>query len=411
MEYIVEPERKTPVMMETDVLVCGGGIGGVAAAITAARFGLRVLLVEKYGYLGGLVTAGLVITTPPLDNGIGAEFAQRLRNKNVYLPCRRSGDGEPLTAFDPEIVKQDWMEMLREAGASLLLHTQIAEVLVNGDEVCGIIVETKIGRRAILAKMVVDATGDSDVATLAGAPVRTTDRPITMMFTMVGVDVERALQTLGNWSGLRRFVGDAIDRGDLSFDLDVNPAFAAPGVHAEQLVYSDEVCVWGGMMNRPDVLDPVNWTEAEIVTRDHAHRLSDFLKSAVPGFETARIEHTAADVGIRATRMIIGESTPTRDQVAAGEFADLVVRPYAERSMTLPYGSLLPRRIDNLLVAGRCISADDDIMGQLRLIPVCAATGQVAGLAAAMSVSSGKKPRKLEVAALRGAMAGLGARY
>lgn len=130
-------------------------------------------------------------------------------------------------------------------------------------------------------------------------------------------------------------------------------------------------------------------------------RLASFLKKKVPGFEKSRIELTATQVGVRGTRQIIGEATPSLEEVQHGKFADTVVKPYAHTEMRLPYGSILPQEVENLLVAGRCISAEEEAMGQLRLIPVCSATGETAGAAAALALHNGISPRRLEVSLLQ----------
>ncbi|MBW1996237.1 MAG: FAD-dependent oxidoreductase, partial [Deltaproteobacteria bacterium] len=239
MEWISEPERKTPVVAEVDVLVCGGGIAGVAAAVCAARQGVDVMLLEKYGFLGGLVTTSLVITTPPLNNGINLEFERRLKEKSVYAPCRHSDEiTKPLHlhAIDPEILKYELVNMLRESGVDILLHTYIVSTIKEDNRLNGIIMENKAGRQAVWARMVVDATGDADVAALAGAPFRLVKKPMTMMFNMVGVDVTRAMNAMGNWGGIRKLVKEGIERKELEFDLGIYPEFGAPGVYAEQLV-------------------------------------------------------------------------------------------------------------------------------------------------------------------------------
>ncbi|MBW1961164.1 MAG: FAD-dependent oxidoreductase [Deltaproteobacteria bacterium] len=404
MEWISEPERKTPVVAEVDVLVCGGGIAGVAAAVCAARQGVDVMLLEKYGFLGGLVTTSLVITTPPLNNGINLEFERRLKEKSVYAPCRHSDEiTKPLHlhAIDPEILKYELVNMLRESGVDILLHTYIVSTIKEDNRLNGIIMENKAGRQAVWARMVVDATGDADVAALAGAPFRLVKKPMTMMFNMVGVDVARAMNAMGNWGGIRKLVKEGIERKELEFDLGIYPEFGAPGVYAEQLVYKDEVNVWSGNLMGMNGVDPRDLTQAEITTREHAMRMAIFLKNKVPGFENARIEYTSTQVGVRATRQIIGEASPTMDEVKNIRFEDTVAKPYARNEMRLPYGSILPQNVENLLAAGRCISADEEAMGQLRLIPVCSATGQAAGTAAALSLKKGVAPRELDVLSLQ----------
>jgi ribulose 1,5-bisphosphate synthetase/thiazole synthase len=404
MDWITEPERQTPVVEEVDLLVCGGGFAGVAAAVCAAQNDLKILLLEKYGFLGGLVTSALVITTPPLDNGINLEIAKRLTEKAVYAPCRSSGEevkGLDLHAIDPEIVKYELVRMLRERGIDILLHTYIVDTIMEGNRVKGVITESKAGRQAILAKMVVDATGDADVAAFVGAPFRVAKKPMTMMFNMVGVNVEKVLTEFGNWSGIKKVVRAAMDKGELPFDLGIHPEFGSPGVYAEKLVYDDELNIWSGNLLGMNGLDPKDLTKGEIITREHVMRLAIFLKKNIQGFEKSRIEYTATQMGVRATRQIIGEASPSMDEVKTKKFDDTVVKPYAKWDMRLPYGCLLPQKVENLLVAGRCISAEEEAMGQLRLIPVCSATGQAAGVAAALALKEGVTPRDLDVSLLQ----------
>ena len=408
MNWIREPERQTPVVAEVEVLVCGGGFAGVAAAVCAARNGAQVLLVERYGFLGGLVTGGLVITTPPLDNGLNREIGERLRRKHVYAPLQKPGAemiALKMHAIDPEVVKQELVEMLRETRSEILLHSLIVGSIVEDGAVKGVLIENKAGRQAILAKAVVDATGDADVAAFAKAPFRVVKKPITMMFNMAGVDVDRVLAWVGNWSNLKKVVTDAVGRGELKFDLGTTLEWGTPGVHAECLIHPGEINVWSGNLRGMDALDPKQLTEAELITRDHVMRLVSYLRAQVPGFEGAWIELTSPILGVRATRQLVGTVSPTMQEVRNTKFADTIAKPYAEDTIRLPFASLLPQGADNLLVAGRCISADEEAMGQLRLIPVCSATGEAAGTAAALAVRARVSPSKLDISRLQGALA------
>jgi glycine/D-amino acid oxidase-like deaminating enzyme len=414
MDHIREPERHTPVVAETDLLVCGGGFAGVAAAVCAARLGARVLLLERYGFLGGMATGGLVITTPPLDNGINREIGERLRVKGVYVPCRESGeefDTMRMHAIDPEFVKYELQTMLREAGVMLQLHTLVAGVAREGARIIGVFTESKAGRQAIRCRALVDASGDADLCFHAGAPFRLLRKPMTLMFNMVGVDTKRVLGRIENLGRLRDLIKEAIGRGDILFTLGADTDFGAPGVNAAQLVYDDEINVWSGNLPGIDGTDPVELTRAELVTRDHAMALAAYLIAKVPGFEKARIEYTATQVGVRATRQIMGHATPSARDVRAGDGPDTVAKPYAHDTMRVPFGALLPQGVENLVVAGRCLSAEDGILGQLRLIPVCSATGQAAGVAAALALAQGKAPAQLEPPAIREALASQGMEF
>lgn len=409
MDWITEPERRIPVIGNVDLLVCGGGFAGVAAAASAAKNGANVMLLEKYGFLGGLATAALVITVPPLDNGINIDIAKRLQEREAYAPCRHSGEEVRwlnMHAIDPEIIKYEFVRMLQEQGVDILLHTYIVSALTEGNLIKGVVMENKAGRHAILAKMVVDTTGDADIAAFAEAPFRQVRKPMTMMFNMVGVDVEKVLAKFGNWSGIKKVVNEGIERGELVFDLGIYPEFGSPGVYAEELVYDGELNVWSGNLLGLDGIDPMDLTKAEIITREHVMRLATFLKKNVSGFEQSRIEYTSTQVGVRATRQIVGKASPSMDDAKTKKFDDAVVKPFAKgewefSELRLPYGCILPQNVENLLVAGRCISAEEEAMGLLRLIPIVSATGQAAGTAAALALKEGVSPRHLDVSLLQ----------
>ena len=406
MRYITEAERKTPIYDDVDVLVCGGGVAGVAAATCAARNGARVLLLERYGYLGGLATGGLVITVPPLNNGINSEIRRRLEEARTYRKCGNLGDDpavDGLIAVDPEILKYELMKMLLDARVKLLLHTYVVHSIMEENTVKGVIIENKGGRSAVLAKMIVDVTGDGDVSASAGAMYEMEEDPlpITLMSNMIGVDSQKAMEQIGNWGNLRKLVEDAIKSGELSFDLELHSKGFAPGLFAADLCYPGEINLWSGSLFGVNGIAPDQLTKAEIITREHTMRLAAFLKKKVSGFEQSRIEYTATQIGVRETRRIVGEFSPTLHEVFAHKFSDTAAKPYSHRKMRIPYRSLVPQKIDNLLVAGRCLSAKQDAMVQLRLIPVCFATGQAAGTAAALALKEGVTPRNLDVTLLQ----------
>jgi hypothetical protein len=306
-----------------------------------------------------------------------------------------------MRSVDPEVVKYEFFRMLLDKNVEILLHTYIVGTIMVGDFIKGVILENKAGRQAILAKMIVDATGDADIAAFSRAPFTEVKKPMTMMYNLVGVDIQRALERLGAWSNLKNIVKEAIDRGELAFDLGIQPAWGAPGVHAEELVYEGQLNVWSGMLTGMSGIDPRDLTTAEILTREHVTRLTDFLKNHVPGFERSRIECTPTQVGVRASRQIVGEASPAMNELKNIKFDDTVGKPYAKNEMRLPYGCILPQRVENLLVAGRCISAEEEALGQLRLWPVCSITGQAAGVAAALAVRKGVEPRKVDLKVLQ----------
>ena len=229
------------------------------------------------------------------------------------------------------------------------------------------------------------------------------------MANLGGVDSAKAIATLGNWGNLRGLVDEAVASGELEFELEVHSRYFAPGVFAADLCHPGEVNLWPGSMFEVNGLDPRQLTRAEIVTRDHALRLVDFLRRKVPGFGQAWLEYTASQLGVRETRRIVGGCSPTLREALSGSCADVIAKPYTKRRMRIPYGSLVPEVVDGLLVAGRCMSAQQDAMVQLRLIPVCLATGQAAGTAAAMAAAQDLNPRDLDIASLQSGLIGQGA--
>ena len=407
MKWITEPEQKIPVVADVDVVVCGGGVAGFAAALSAARNKCSVLLIEKYGFLGGAVTAMLVITPTPMNNGINLELANRLSKLGAYAPCRGL-DGnqkkDQLHAVDPEILKHELIEMLQSENVKLLLHTYIAKAIVEDNAVKGVIIENKAGRQFIRARIVIDTTGDADVAISAGVPFATPDKPIavTMMFNMADVDVPKVQAKVGTYGNLRRVVQEAIDAGDFSYDLGLTQSpWGYPGVYAANLLYQGELNVWGGNLDGIDAVDPDQLTKAEIITRDRAIKLANFFKKSVPGFEKSRIEYMSTEVGIRYTRRIMGDFRPSFDDVTTKNFDDAVAKPYQHRKLWIPYRCLIPKEVENLLVAGRCMSTQDDAHPPLCTIPPCLSAGQAAGTAAALALEKGVKPRNLDVPLLQ----------
>jgi hypothetical protein len=200
---------------------------------------------------------------------------------------------------------------------------------------------------------------------------------------------------------LRKFVEEGIRNGKLNFDLELYRKNKAPGVHAETLLYPDQLNVWAGSLGGINGLNPEELSQAEIITREHSMRLARFLKTNLEGFEKSRIECTSAQVGVRETRRIVGGMSPSLEEVNAGKFENTVAKPYAHDEMRVPYSSLLPERVENLVVAGRCISVKQDALVKLRLVPACLATGQAAGTAAALALREGVTVRGLNVAALQ----------
>jgi len=401
MDYVTIPEKRIPVAKNTDLLVCGGGVAGFAAAIAAARMGAEVFLVERYGFLGGEATTSLVITVPPMNNGFNKEICDRLTKLGAYGPMRYPAadpmaQGIRMEAYDPEVFKHEMVAMLREENVGLLLHTYIVDAIVEGNVIKGIVIENKGGRQAILANVIVDATGDADVVHFAKAPYVNDAEgaiPMTMMFNMTGVDSDKAIGQIGNWSRVHDLLRESVERGEVEFDLGMTMKAGAPGVSIENLVYPDEVNIWSGNLFGRSGVDPEDLTEAEIITREHAYILAGWLKENIHGFENARIEMMSTQVGVRRSRQI----KPRRL-----DSDGVVCKPYCNSTVTLTYSSLVPEVVDSLLVAGRCVHAKEDKFGGIfRLIPPCLNTGQAAGMAAAIALENGVTPAAVDVPTLQ----------
>lgn len=412
---IREDARDLPVLADVDVLVCGGGPAGTAAAIAAARNGSRTLLLERHGFLGGMATAGLVV--PHWDShqngGINADVIARLDALEGW-----GAEGWKIS-FDPELWKHVSEDLVLESGSDLLYHSLVVATLRAGDAVRGVVIETKSGRFAVLAKVVVDCTGDGDVAARAGAHFEKGRgdglmQPMTTMFRLGGVSwVQRRN------AELRELIEQAIERTGDHYRLPYDYPWA---IH---LPNPGEVAVMLAHVRNVDGTDVRDLTRAEIDGRRQTLAVVDFLRRRVAEFENAYLIETAPQVGVRETRRISGEYLLTGDDVASGRsFEDAVARvsfpadihepegtgqvgfrvgsgPARRGSYDIPYRALIPRSIDQLLVAGRCISGTFEAHASYRVKGPCMAMGQAAGIAASLSADSGVAPRDLSIAELR----------
>lgn len=376
---VIQPQRKVTLLDQTDVLVVGGGPAGVAAAIGARRAGAKVTLVERYNHFGGLWTGGLVLIVighlvkgpKQVCMGIGEEMMRRLDKIDGGIMNR--GPGLSPTV-DAEALKFVMLDMIEEAGVKVFLHCWGVDAVMEGNAVRGAVFESKSGRQAILAKNVVDATGDGDVFAAAGAEFEHRSYNIGLVSRVGNLDrVDPAAAKQGKKP-----------RG-------IGSATPIPGVN------------WVNMLGpETDGLDVAVLTRLEMNHRRHIWEQVQKLRKT-PGYEKAFLAETGPQLGVRITRTLTGVKTLTRDDVKNGaRYPDVVAvggftKPEGNE-WHIPYGTLVPKKVDHVLASGRCISAALKTADNIRLIPVCFATGHAAGVAAAVASQDGCTPRAVEVA-------------
>ena len=442
--------REVPITVETEVIVVGGGPAGIAAAIASARNGAKTLLVEQYGFLGGMATAGLVgpfMTSygidgaDPIIEGIFKELVDRMitigaaidpamvRGFSAYGGYHTYGH-EHVTPFDPEALKYVAQEMVLEAGAEIAFHAFFLDSLVEGDVITSVITASKSGLGALRGEIVIDTTGDGDVAARAGAPYekgRARDgllQPTSLFFRVGNVD-DKAVQAYMDEhpedDGFGNIVREAVEKGEFSHTKDRFTMFRMPR--------AGEWWANVSRMHGVDATDAEHLTRAEIEGHRQVVYLVDFLRKRVPGFEDCYLLDTGSQIGVRETRRIMGDYVITAEDVfAARRFEDAIARvsfpidihdvkggggffegPRDGPYYTIPYRCLVPRGIENLLVAGRCISATHEAHGSLRVMPPCFATGQAAGTAGALALETNTSPRHADTVLLREALIQQGA--
>ena len=430
MSPLIEKDKfqGLPVYLKSDVVVCGGGPAGFGAALSAARRGAKVTLVERYGFLGGMATLSMVnliairnLTpydgeTLPLIRGIPAEFLRRVYElKGTVLPemALQAKIDNPIIPswadyllFDVELTKLVMARMLREVGVNIRLHSLISGVVKEGNLVKGVIVESKSGREAILGDRIIDATGDGDVAFHADAKFEQTigkdALPVTMIFSFGGANDEEIWAYLERDVGLKNLLQKApeyITRPDIKFKDIPYPLKifkAKPPLGKEQnffqMIRPGQWWVWGLHIFNRNVLDVGDLSECELELRERVFETFNFLKSELPGLEKAYLDQTPTQIGIRESRHFKGVYTLTLDDLLSGrKFEDGIARGRVKDTTApfhVPYSAILPHETENLLLAGRCISLTHEAATQVspRNQPTCMAIGEAAGLAATISL-------------------------
>jgi hypothetical protein len=427
--YIEESKHLLPVLAEVDVLVAGGGAAGVAAAETAARLGSKVLLVEKYGFLGGAAVAGLSGTIcglylasdtnkkpEQIVYGFTDRFCEAMKNHNGLTEPQKYGKTWTVT-HDPLVWRETAENLLEASGTSVLYHTSIIGVIKDDDVFKGVIIDTKAGRAAIHAKILIDATGDADLIYRAGLDYTMGDNGAiqnpTMIFRLGGVDVKRFLQEWGDDTISPAQVTAMIEQAvrQENADLPRTKVWIFPTPRPNELLVNATRLV-GKDKRELNVTLPQDHTEAEILGRRQVRAYAEFLKKYVAGCEQSYINDTGVEVGIRQTRTIVGAvRLNNEDVVLRRKRSDGIARcpwpielhsgdkPKLEWLLDdyyeIPYGALLPVRGENILVAGRGLAAEHEALASARVTAQCFQYGQAAGIAADLAISSKQVLRAL----------------
>jgi hypothetical protein len=442
---------------ESDVVVAGGGPSGLIAAIAAARAGAKTILVEQYGFLGGMATAASVGPFSPfhyddqqITMGVPQELVERLMRaggSTGHLKCvPEYGSGSYMAYFDREVYKQVAFQMMEEAGVRLLLHSFVADTVVESGAVKGIVVANKGGLSKVLGKVTVDATGDGDVAARGGAEFkwgRDKDglgQPMTMFFEMANVDVDALKKYVDENPGDFEWASDLHSRTPLpkefnqryfvcqGFKAAVAKGKAAGDYHVgrdtvllQSTMRKDTIVFNSTRVGKLKGTDPDDFTKAEIEGRKQAMELAAFMKKYVPAFRDAYVSSTGIQIGVRESRHVVGEYILTKNDVVEGRrFKDVVARGffpvdihdpeggkgYQEGGSTwikpkgpydIPARCLVPKALDGIVMTGRNISAAHEAHGSMRVQGTAFAIGHASGVLAAVAARGGVSPRRADI--------------
>jgi hypothetical protein len=430
--------------MQYDIVVCGGGPGGFPAAIAAARLGKKVLLIEKHGHLGGVAASGLGIlgyldrNGTRILGGIPWEFLQRMVDRGGSKGVVRCPVHNSLAPIDCEQTKLVVQFMCDEAGVDVLLHSWCTGVIMEGSRVAGVKVLNKSGASEVRASLVIDATGDGDLAAMAGVECEKGDaagkmQPATMVFRVANVKLDDTLAYLEKHPEEIALPNTYSDAYDISYFRSV-PVYCligfptlvkqavAEGVLTsprDRLIFivtprPNEVTINNSRILGTDGTDAKSLSDGEQEGRRQVEELIHFLRDYIPGFEGCWLADTADELGLRESRRIRGLYCLTRADVAGGvSFPDGVAKggysidihdkdgvsislTAVQNPYDIPYRCLVPERVDGLLVSGRAISVDPDAFGSSRVMGTCMAVGEAAGTAAALAIDAGVQPRALQ---------------
>lgn len=433
MSFYLEPARHIPVMLETGVLVVGGGPAGIAAAISAARQGIPTTLIERYGCYGGMMTTAGVESiawwrheNTVESNGLATEIEITAKKMGATKPEPQS-KSQAINAEKFKLVADD---MLEQAGVQRVLHITAVDVITEGSKVTGVITESKSGRQAIMATVIIDCTGDADIAAFAGAPFNKRSKDelmcVTTVFSCSNVNKNKFMQNIAETQPKYGDWGADEDNKNWSYDVHdsckemfspylgkvfakgkkagmIPPDVTLGGSWSTITEYGDANYMNVVSIPGVDCTDVMDLTRAEIHGRKQAMQAISVLKEFQPGFENADLKNFGMTVGTRESRHIIGKCRLTEQDIcnqgrhedSIGIFPEFIdgngrlQLPLEPRYFQIPFGSLIPLDIENLLVCGRAIDADDFAHATIRNMSCCMVTGEGAGIAAAVAIQTG----------------------
>ncbi|MBB6470051.1 hypothetical protein HNQ96_005945 [Aminobacter lissarensis] len=429
-DHIVENQGRIPVVAHADVVVVGGGPAGISAAVAASRNGAKVILLERYPYLGGLASGGMVLVLDDMSDGknqtvrgICSEVIERMERMGLCVvpPVTEHGSSPelyrkwgrwgvyhlhskkkppeicPAAAFDPDAFKRASNDIVTDAGVNLRTHSWFSKTIVEDGRAVGVICETKEGRQAIMGSIIVDASGDLDVAASGGSAFTSGAFILTTVFRLGGIDTDEAerfehespeeFQKIDR--EVKRILGGSWEKWWLKTPL--------PGV------------IWCNCPHMAgfDGLKVEDLTRADIEGRRRMHDAMDYAKAHLPGFANAYFIDVAPQLGVRQTRLLQGQYVVTKQDVLERRyFHDTVARG---RDYYYPYRSFLPKDVNNMLVAGRHYSSSSDAQKISREIPPCMAMGEAVGVAAAVALNAGVDVADVDIAKVRALLRSQGA--
>lgn len=418
-EYL-EKERKINVVEEVDVIVAGGGPAGISAAVAASREGASVILIEKNGFLTGAHASCHVGTfcgvfyivndkVELLVRGFTETLLNELKKVGALNEPFRFGNTAVVT-YDPLWFKQISEDLVLNSGSSIIYHSRIVDVMIEDGKPCGVIIESKSGREAIRGKIIIDATGDADIVAFAGGDYSKGHNGFLQYpstnFRIANVNEEKANELSLN--DIQEIMKKAVSEKEIDLPRTDGFLFKTPRG-------GERVCNVTTVSKQGEIIDGTNkldLTYAEIEGKRQARKYEEFFRKYLPGFENIFIEDTG-ETGIRETRIIEGMyKLKNQDVTNAKKFNDAVARsawPIEQHSLDvvklvwigegdfyeIPFRCLIPRNIDNVLVAGRCISAEQEAQASVRVAAQCFAFGEAAGIASAMAIEQNTSPSKL----------------